>query len=155
MRVMGSEGSRPPRHVVLADARPEVEQDAEREGARDAVDDEGRDRVVEAEPGREPAARAPAPGGVHDPDAGAEEDGEKQVGGEPDALDEGARHDRAGRPREEEKGEEEDGADVIAEVRAHLVGPRRRRAAEARKLGIRPGVTLSGTAVLEAAVDVP
>ena len=35
-------------------------------------------------------------------------DRQDQVRGQPDALDERARHDRRGRPREEEEGEEED-----------------------------------------------
>ena len=53
-----------------------------------------RDRVVEAEPDRQPAAGAPAPGGVHDPDDRAEDRGEDEVSGEPHALDERAGHDR-------------------------------------------------------------
>ena len=40
-------------------------------------------------------------------------DREDQVGGEADALDERAGHDRAGRPREEEEREEEDEAEVV------------------------------------------
>ena len=118
VRVVRSEGARPALHVELADAWPEVEQNAEGERTGDAVDDERGDRVVEAELRDEPAAGAPAPGRVRDPDRRAEQDGQEQVGGQPDPLDDGAGHDRAGRPREEEERQEEDGADVILEVRA-------------------------------------
>ena len=160
VRVVRSEGPGAALHVELADPRPEVEEHAQSERARDAVDDERGDRVVEAELRDEPAAGAPAPGRVRDPDRRAEQDGQEQVGGEPDALDEGAGHDRAGRPGEEQEGEEEDGADVILEVRPHRRRPGRGRAAEAREgLGARVAVQRvrpdGGEAGLEAAVDVP
>ena len=87
MQVVRQERARPSVPRVLADARPELEEHAERERAGDAVHDARGDRVVEAELGDEPAAGAPAPGGVEDPDDGAEDDREQEVGREPDALD--------------------------------------------------------------------
>ena len=158
MRVVRSEGSRPPLTVVLPYAWPEVQEHSEREGPCDAVDDERGDRVVEAVVGREPAARAPAPGRVHDPDAGSEHDGEDEVRGQADALDERTRHDRGSRPGEEQEREEEDEAQMACEARlevpAHAGAPRRCEAAESRELG-RAGMSFGGAAVLEAAVDVP
>ena len=73
MDVVGSEDPGQALLRVLAYSRSEVEQDAEREGARDAVHDRRGDRVVEAEAQRHPAAGAPAPGGVEDPDDRAEQ----------------------------------------------------------------------------------
>ena len=65
----------------------------------------------------------------------------------------------AGRPGEEEEGEEEDRADVILEVRPHLRGPGRRVPAEAAEdveaLDGRAVVPVLRPALLEAAVDVP
>ena len=104
----GSEGPGSALPVVLADARPEIQEHAERERAGDAVHDERGDRVVEAEPRRQPAARAPAPGGVQDPDGRAEQHGEDRYADSAHALDQRAGHDRAGRPGEEQEREEED-----------------------------------------------
>ena len=140
--------------VVLADPWAEVEEHAEGERAGDAVHDARRDRVVEAEARHEPAARAPAPGRVHDPHRRAEDRGQDQVRREADPLDDGARHDRARRPREEEECEPEDEADVVAEVRAEADAPGRGQAAEPlERLGA--VVPRLGPALLEAAVDVP
>ncbi len=152
--VVGSEASGAAADVVLPDPWPQVEQDAERECACDAVDDAGRDGVVEPEARGEPAARAPAPGGVEDPHHRAEHHGEQQERGEPDPLDEGARHDRGGRPGEQEEGEEEDEADVILEVRAHALAPRCGEAAEAGE-GVGGVVAGLRPPLLHAAVDVP
>ena len=91
VQVVGSELARQPVAGVLPDARSEVEEDPERERAGDAVHDGGGDRVVEAEAQRQPAAGAPAPGGVEDPHDRAEQDGEHEVGGDPRALDDRAR----------------------------------------------------------------
>ena len=151
---MASEGPGSALDVVLPDAWPEVDQHAEREDAGDTVHDARGDRVVEAEARRQPAACAPAPGRVEDPDERAEEDGEDQVGGEADPLDQGAGHDRPRRPGEEEEGEEEDAADVVLEVRPARRAPRRGQAAEAgERVGAR--MTALRPALLHAAVDVP
>ncbi len=160
VRVVPSEAPREAVLRVLPDAWPQVEEDTEREDAGDTVHDAGRDRIVEAEADGQPAAGAPAPGGVQDPDERAEDRREDEVRREPHALDERAGHDRARRPGEEEEREEEDAVQVVLEVRAHLVGPRSRLPAEARELhgavvtvervGADPGKPL-----LEAAVDVP
>ncbi len=64
---------------VAPDPRPDVEEHPERERPRDAVHHARRDRVVEAEAERQPAAGAPAPGGVEDPHDGAEQAGENEV----------------------------------------------------------------------------
>ncbi len=56
MGVVPSEAPRQPVLRVLADAWAEVEEDTEGEEARNAVHHSRCDRVVEAEPGREPAA---------------------------------------------------------------------------------------------------
>ena len=65
-----------------------------------------------------------------------------------------AGHDRAGRPREEEEGEEEDEADVVLEVRAHALAPGRREPAEAGE-GVGAVVAVLRPPLLHAAVDVP
>ena len=108
---------------VLAYPRPQMEEHPERERSRDAVDDAGRDRVVEAEAQRQPAARAPAPGRIQDPHDRTEQRRQDQVGRQPHALDERAGHDRRGRPAEQQERQEEDQVDVVREVRAHGVAP--------------------------------
>ena len=136
MGVMGSEGSGPPAMSYFPMRGPRFRSTPSVKAPGHAVDDERRDRVVEAVVGRQPAARAPAPGGVHDPDRRAEQHREQQVRGEPDALDQRAGHDRARRPREEQEGEEEDDVDVVGEVRPELVRPRgvsRRRSRGTRR----------------------
>ena len=90
----------------------------------DAVHDRGGDRVVEAEAQRQPAAEAPAPGGVEDPDRRAEQHREHQIGRQPHALEQRAGHDRGGRPAEQQEGEEEDEVDVVGQVGPEDVGPR-------------------------------
>ena len=88
----------------------------------------------------------------------AEDDREDEVGGQANALDESPRHDRRGRPGEEEEGQEEDEAQMARQARlqvpAHAGAPRCGKTAEARELG-RTGVPFGRAAVLEAAVDVP
>ncbi len=78
---------------------------------------------MEAEAKRQPAAGAPAPGGVQDPDRRAEQHGEEQVGREPDPLEQRAGHDRRGRPGEQQEGKEEDEVDVVRQVRPEGVRP--------------------------------
>ena len=110
---------------VLPYSWPEVEEHAEREGARHAVHDAGRDRVMEPEAQRHPAAGAPAPGGVEDPDDRAEDGTARtRYADSRDALEDRARHDRRGRPREKQEREEEDQVDVVGQVRAEGVAPR-------------------------------
>ena len=112
-----------PSFVYSPDPRPEVEEHPERESARDAVDDARGDRVVEAEAHRQPAARAPAPRRVEDPDGRAEDRREHEVGREPRPLDDRAGHDRGRRPAEEQERQEEDQVDVVREVRTERVAP--------------------------------
>ena len=109
---------------VLPDARADVEEHAQRERPGDSVHDTRRDRVVEAEAQRQPAAGAPAPGGVEDPDDRAEDRGEHEIGREPRALDDRAGHDRRRGPAEQQEREEEDQVDVVREVRPEGVAPR-------------------------------
>ena len=153
VQVVGLELSRQAVLGVLAHPRSEVEQDAERERARDAVHDGRRDRVVEAEAQRQPAARAPAPGRVEDPHDRAEQAREHEVGGDPRALDDRAGHDRGRRPREQQEGQEEDEVDVVREVRPERVAPRDAGLALDRREVAR--VRADRQAGLRAAVDPP
>ncbi len=123
MQVVRPEGPREPVPGVLAYSRPEVEQDPERERPGHAVDDARRDRVVEAEAQGEPAARAPAPRRVEDPNHRAEQAREDQVGRQAHALEQRSGHDRGRRPREQQEGQEEDQVDVVGQVRPEGVGP--------------------------------
>ena len=117
---------------VFPYSRTEVEEHTERECARHAVHHPRGDRVMEAEAKREPAAGAPAPGRVEDPDHRAEDAREDEVRREPRALDDRAGHDRRRGPREEQEGQEEDEVDVVRQVRAEGVGPRDAAAAGGR-----------------------
>src|SRR3712207_7394548 len=47
----------------------------------------------------------------------------RSVGGESHPLEQGAGHDRRGRPREQQEGQEEDEVDVVRDVRAEDVAP--------------------------------
>ncbi len=123
MQVVGPEYPGEPILRVLPYSWPEVEEDPQGERARHAVHDRGRDRVMEAEPERHPAAGAPAPGGVEDPDDRAQDRGEHQVGRQAHSLQQRSGHDRGRRPGEQEEGQEEDQVDVVGQVRAERVAP--------------------------------
>ena len=138
---------------VFPYSRTEVEEHPERERARDAVHDARGDRVVVAEPQRHPAARAPAPCGVEDPDDRAEDRREDQIRREADPLEARARHDRGGRPGEQQERQEEDQVDVVGQVRAEGVAPR--NAARAGGRGEVAGVRADRQAGLVAVVDPP
>ena len=116
----------------LPDPGAEDHQDAEREPARDRVDDPGGVRVVVAEELDHPAVRMPAPGRVDDPEHRADGDGEDPERSGSDPLDHRAGHDGCGGPREEQERGPEHAVDACpsvlrvsrsAHVRTHHFAP--------------------------------
>ena len=123
MEVVGLERPGTPVVIERADPRPQIEQHPEGEEPGNAVHHSRGGEIVEPEVDDQPAVPAPAPGSADDPHECTEEHGEHQIGGDPDALDGGSRHDRAGGPGEQQERRPEDGHHVVSDVRAHQLAP--------------------------------